>query len=65
MTTSTIDVKEKMPGRIQHEGLSALRSANQSAEAAGLADMTLDEINAEIAAARQERGQQVQRDSLQ
>ena len=63
MTISTIDVEEEMSWRIQHDGLRALHSASQSAEAAGLADMTLDEINAEIAAARQEHGQQVQRNS--
>ena len=37
-----------MSGRIQHDGLRALRSANRSAEAAGLADMTLDEITRKI-----------------
>ena len=36
------------------EGLQALTEINEAAEQAGLSDMTLDEINAEIELARQE-----------
>lgn len=36
-------------------GMQAIRSMSEAAERAGLSDMTLDEINAEIAAARAER----------
>lgn len=36
-------------------GLRAMRSMQEKAEEAGLSNMTLDEINAEIAAARAER----------
>lgn len=37
------------------EGLRAIRSMRETAMKAGLSNMTLDEINAEIAAARAER----------
>ena len=37
------------------KGLLALQNMGESARAHGIADMTLDEINAEIAACRQER----------
>ena len=36
----------------QYAALAAMRELGQQAQAAGIADMTLDEINAEIAAAR-------------
>lgn len=35
--------------------MEALKKANEQAEKAGISDMTLDEINAEIALARNER----------
>ena len=40
---------------IEVAGLQAIRSMQESAEKAGLSNMTLDEINAEISAARAER----------
>lgn len=40
---------------VARKGLLALREMGKSAQEAGIADMTLEEINAEIAAARYER----------
>lgn len=40
---------------VEEAGIRAIQSMRRSAEKAGLSDMTLDEINAEIAAARAER----------
>lgn len=40
---------------VARKGLLALREMGKSAQEAGIADMTLEEINAEIAAARRER----------
>ena len=40
---------------VARKGLLALREMGKSAQEAGIANMTLDEINAEIAAARRER----------
>ena len=40
-------------GADENKGISAMKAASRIAEAHGIADMTLAEINAEIAAARQ------------
>ncbi len=45
----------KLEERIENRGIQAMKRASQIAEEQGIADMTLEEINAEIAEAR-ERG---------
>ena len=40
---------------VVNEGIQAVRSMREASEKEGLSDMSLDEINAEIAAARAER----------
>ena len=42
----------KLGERIENRGIQAMKRASRIAEAEGVADMTLDEINAEIAEAR-------------
>ena len=49
------EVKLSQPAYKSPEGMRAFMALRQEAEANGLSDMTLDEINAEIAAARAER----------
>lgn len=39
----------------ENKGVSAMKQASQIAEENGISDMTLDEINAEISAARMEK----------
>lgn len=46
--------QKKAPSTVE-AGIKAVQSMRESAEKAGLSDMSLDEINAEIAAARVER----------
>lgn len=43
----------KLGGMTENRGLAAMKAASQIAAENGIEDMTLDEINAEIAAARQ------------
>jgi DNA-damage-inducible protein J len=42
----------KLEERIENRGIQAMKRASQIAEEQGIADMTLEEINAEIAEAR-------------
>lgn len=42
----------KLDERTENRGIQAMKRASRIAEAEGVADMTLDEINAEIAEAR-------------
>ena len=42
-------------GYVAEEGLKALQKISKAAEANGISEMTLEEINAEIEAAREER----------
>ena len=49
------DVKLSPPSYKSPEGMRAFMALRQEAETNGLSDMTLDEINAEINAARAER----------
>ena len=42
-------------GYVAEEGLNALQKISKAAEANGISEMTLGEINAEIEAAREER----------
>ena len=43
----------KLEAPVESKGISAMKAASRIAEAQGIADMTLEEINAEIAAVRQ------------
>ena len=42
----------KLDGTIENRGMEAMKAASRIAEEKGIADMTLDEINMEIMAAR-------------
>ena len=43
----------KLDDRTENKAIQAMKQASASAKQNGVADMTLDEINAEIAAARE------------
>lgn len=45
----------KLNDQLENPAIAALREANRIAEENGISDMTLEEINEEIAAARRER----------
>ena len=45
----------KMDGREENAGIEALKRASQIAEENGISDMSLEEINSEIAAVRKKR----------